>query len=102
MINLNAHPYDKIMHALIASVITMIGWAIGFTIIGGAIAIAVFYGKEVGEHWYKYKGDYPAGSIKHSINSWLFIKWDKGSQFDWLAAAVPAAVLALILNKVGG
>jgi hypothetical protein len=98
-INLNSHPWDLIMHVLIGLAIAL---PLAFLVnveAGMAASIAMFYGKEVGEFWYKHKAEYPSGSPKAWLAAYTFFLREKSSAWDWFIVVIAMVVLRVVWSQ---
>ncbi len=97
---LNAHPWDKISHALIGLIIAapfyLVGWllddpvwSIALAMTGSAAALGVFYGREQDQHWHKHRDKVVA--------SWFAWNWSRDAIWDWLVVWPPQLILLLLI-----
>ena len=85
--------FTAITHALIAAIVSVVGWLVGSLPVGIAVAVSFYLGREVAQHERKTPDNDP-------MRGFYFWRWSTDAKLDLLFPAVACATLYFALRYV--
>lgn len=82
--------FTAITHALIAAIVSVVGWLVGSLPVGVAVAVSFYLGREVAQHERKTPDNDP-------MRGFYFWKWSRDAQLDLLFPVIACVLVYVAL-----